>query len=80
MAVIKPSTDDTAVGNVVLFTELKFMHILDVYGHSIVKTASIDVVVHQAFAQGNYQSNYTIVGVGRGNSVLIIENVRDHST
>lgn len=56
------------------------MHILDVYGHSIVKTASIDVVVHQAFAQGNYQSNYTIVGVGRGNSVLIIENVRALST
>jgi hypothetical protein len=72
MTVIKPSSDDTAVGNVVLFTELKFVHILDIYGHSITKSLSIDVVAHQAFAFGSYSNSYSIVCVGRSNTVLII--------
>ena len=75
MALIKPSSDDTAVGNVVLFTELKFMHILDNYGHSITKSLSIDVVAHEVFAFGSYPANYSIVCVGRSSTVLIIENV-----
>jgi hypothetical protein len=75
MAVIRPVADDTAVGNLVLLTELKMMHVLDVYGHAIVKSFNIDVVAHEAFAFGVYPTNYTVVCVGRCNSVLIIENV-----
>ena len=44
------------------------MHTLDIYGHSIIKTVNIDIVVHQAFVGPNQM----LVCVGRGNLVLIM--------
>lgn len=78
IAVIK-GPEDTAMGNLVLFTELKCVYFLDVFGHSILKTMHIDDVAHQSFARGSYPKPYTVVCVGRCNTVTIIENVSNSS-
>ena len=51
------------------------MHILDNFGHIIISTINLGFVGFQVFGEGQLNTNYHIVVVGREESVAVLHNV-----
>ena len=67
--------DVVSVQNLVICTELKQLHILDNFGHIIISTINLGFVGFQVFGEGQLNTNYHIVVVGREETVAVINNV-----